>query len=192
MTYKPYQSVGFFVAQIDQNHTFCYTVYMVAMVLLQRRSKMVTVRTKGRPGVRFYTISNNDNNVDIVPNEWAITKRFRLNPDTLSDTPYNPDFYREMIRAGSIEGAKIQNWDPADGVGIRTIQTMLHLQTNYNQLLMRGFYRQPLSVVEGALRQWYDEIADNFPAYARFCTAEYERHIRRYEQGLGQDFRFVA
>jgi hypothetical protein len=153
---------------------------------------MVTVKIKGRPGVKFYTTPNNANNVYVVPNDWAICKRYRLNPETQADQPYAPDFYRDMIRAGSIEGAKIQNWDPNDGVGIRTIQTMLHLQTNYNQLLMRGFYRQPLSVVEGALRQWYDEIAHDFPAYARFCRAEYERHIRRYEQGLGHDFRFVA
>jgi hypothetical protein len=153
---------------------------------------MVTVKIKGRPGISFYTLSNNVNHADVVLNEWRITKRYRLNPVTMADQPYNPDFYREMIRAGSIEGAKIQNWNPADGVGIRTIQTMLHLQTNYNQLLMRGFYRQPLTVVDTALREWYDEISALFPAYARFCQAEYQRHLRRYEQGLGHDFKFVA
>ena len=156
---------------------------------------MVQVQVKGRRDVRFYAISNNANlayNGCVDPNPWVIRKRYRLNPNTLSDTPYNPDFYRQMIRAGSIEGAKIQNWDPNDGIGIRTIQTMLHLQTNYNELLMRGFYRQPLTVVEGALRDWYDDIARAFPAYARFCRSEYARHIRRYEQGLGHNFRFVA
>jgi len=157
---------------------------------------MVAVTVKGRSGVKFYVVSNtntnNTNTTASAPSSWAICKRFKLNPNTLSDQPYNPDFYREMIRSGSIEGAKIQNWDPADGVGIRTIQTMLHLQTNYNALLMRGFYRQPLTVVESALRNWYEEIARDFPAYARFCTAEYHRHIRRYEQGLGHTFKFVA
>jgi len=153
---------------------------------------MVTVKIKGQRNVSFYTVSDNSKPADVVPQDWVICKRFKLNPKTLSDQPYNPDFYREMIRSGSIEGAKIQNWNPEDGVGIRTIQTMLHLQTNYNQLLMRGFYRQPLTVVEASLRKWYDEIARDFPSYARFCRAEYERHIRRYEQGLGHDFRFVA
>ena len=153
---------------------------------------MVVITVKGHRGQRFVSSL-------IVPqapatnnNKWQIVKRTRINPLTLADQPYNPDFYRESIRAGSIEGAKIQNWTTGDGEHIRAIQTMLHLQTNYNALLMSGLYRQPRAVVEQCLRTWYEAIADQFPAYARWCRFELARHMRKFDAREGADYRFVA
>ena len=152
---------------------------------------MVVVRVRGQRGQRLVSsmivpVCSNTNN------KWTIVKRTRINPLTLADQPYNPDFYRESIRAGSIEGAKIQNWCPGDGEHIRAIQTMLHLQTNYNALLMAGLYRQPREVVDQCLKAWYEHIAEQFPAYARYCAFEYARHMRKVDKKEGMDFRFVA
>lgn len=122
---------------------------------------------------------------------WRIVKRYRLNPLTGQDQDYSPDYYADMIRKGSIEGAKIQNWHSEDGVRVRAIQTMLHLQTNYNVLLMQGLYRQEFTVVKTALLQWYQEIARRFPRYRDTCEFEYARHLRRYLSGLGHDFHYV-
>ena len=155
---------------------------------------MVIIRVKGRRGQR--TVASNyvlsapattNNNT-----KWTIEKRTRINPLTLSDQPYNPDFYRACIRSGSIEGVKIQNWTAGDGEKIRAIQTMLHLQTNYNALLMGGLYRESRSVVEACLTTWYQEIAEAFPAYASVCRFELTRHMAKYDQKQGMDFRFVA
>ena len=153
---------------------------------------MVVVRVRGQRGQR--TISNMIVSAMLsnTNNKWTIVKRTRVNPMTLADQPYNPDFYRESIRAGSIEGAKIQNWCPGDGEHIRAIQTMLHLQTNYNALLMQGLYRQPREVVDECLGTWYRQIAEHFPAYARYCAFEHARHLRKFDVKEGIDFRFVA
>lgn len=114
--------------------------------------------------------------------EWQIRKRFRLNPVTGADQPYSPDFYREQIRAGSIESAKITTWHPGDGEHIRAIQTMLHLQTNYNILIQQGLYDQPRAVIELVLSRWYNQIADQFPAYARYCRYELGRHLAKHDR----------
>jgi hypothetical protein len=155
---------------------------------------MVVVKIKGQRGQRQIAHfnmpiihNNNDNN-----NKWTIRKQFRLNPHTGADQSYNPDYYREMIRAGSIEGAKIQNWTAGDGEKIRAVQTMLHLQTNYNRLLMAGLYRQDRAVIVACLRPWYDLIAREFPQYRSVCEYEFNRHLARYDQKQGFAFQFVA
>lgn len=130
--------------------------------------------------------------VDRAEPDWQIKKRYRFNPLTGTDQPYNPDYYADLIRKGSIEGAKIQNWNPEDGVRIRAIQTMLHLQTNYNMLLRQGLYRQPAEQVQETLLTWYLEIARDFPRYADTCRFEYVRHLTNFQRGLGHDFQYVT
>ena len=158
----------------------------------------VVIRVRGRSDTRIYIVANNNNNNNIrsqiqpSTTDWAIRKRYRVNPHTLADQPYNPDFYRGMIRAGSIEGAKIQNWEAGDGEKVRSIQTMLHLQTNYNALLMAGLYRQPRALVLRVLSNWYNEISEQFPQYRATCQFELRRHMTKYDNKQGHDFRFVA
>jgi hypothetical protein len=159
----------------------------------------VVIRVRGSRNIRTYVVAdNNNNNIQTTAKpataDWSIRKRYRVNPHTLADQPYNPDFYRGMIRAGSIESAKIQNWEAGDGEKIRAIQTMLHLQTNYNELLMRGFYKQPREVIVASLNAWYDEISDQFPQYRATCLYELRRHMTKYDNKADQahNFRFVA
>jgi hypothetical protein len=153
----------------------------------------VVIRVRGNRNIRTFVVNHPINYMKIASQtDWAIRKSYLVNPHTLADCPYNPDFYRGMIRAGSIEGAKIQNWEPGDGEKIRAIQTMLHLQTNYNQLLMSGFYKQPREVVVASLTAWYNEISDQFPQYRATCQIELRRHMTKYDNRQGHDFRFVA
>jgi hypothetical protein len=153
---------------------------------------MVVVKIRGQRGQRVIAkfcvpvVQFNNNN------KWTIQKQFRLNPETGADQPYSPDYYREMIRAGSIEGVKIQNWTAGDGEKIRAVQTMLHLQTNYNRLLMAGLYRQDRAVIVACLQPWYEHIARLFPQYASVCAYELNRHLFRYDQKQGFAFQFVA
>jgi len=157
---------------------------------------MITVKIKGQRGQRviakFCVPVVQYNNNSHRDNKWTIRKQFRLNPNTGADHSYNPDYYREMIRAGSIEGVKIQNWTAGDGEKIRAVQTMLHLQTNYNQLLMAGLYREDRAVIVACLQPWYDEIACLFPQYRSVCVYELGRHLARYDQRQGFAFQFVA
>ena len=156
----------------------------------------VVIRVRGSRNVRTFIVANNNNNIPkpsaSTTSDWSIRKRYRVNPITLADCPYNPDFNRGMIRAGSIEGAKIQNWSTGDGEKIRAIQTMLHLQTNYNELLMRGLYGQPRQVVQKVLSDWYNEISDQFPQYRATCLYELRRHLAKYDSKEAHNFRFVA
>lgn len=119
--------------------------------------------------------------VERLAEPWLIQKKYRLNPETRADQNYNPDFYRNQIRAGSIESAKITTWHPGDGEHVRAIQTMLHLQTNYNILIQQGLYRQPRAVIELVLNTWYSHIANQFPAYRRTCEYEFRRHLAKYD-----------
>lgn len=122
-----------------------------------------------------------NNNTTQVPesNIWIIQKKFRLNPATNRDHPYTPDFYKREILTGAMTTHRCVNLADPVAVAQRAIQVMLHQQTNYDDLVEAGLYRQPPEVVARCLQGWYDLISRKFPAYAQVCQRELERHLTK-------------
>lgn len=108
---------------------------------------------------------------------WQITKKYRLNPLTNQDHGYNPDYYEQMCRAQ--DDPRTIDAHP-EAWRVRAIQTMLHQQTNYNQLIKTGLYDLPEPRVSEILSTWYHLIAQRFPKYRVACEFEFRRHLRRY------------
>lgn len=112
-------------------------------------------------------------------NIWLIQKRFRLNPATNRDHPYNPDFYKKEIITGAMTQHRCINTTDPVAVAQRAIQVMLHQQTNYDDLVEQGLYDQSYDTVLKCLSGWYDMIGRKFPAYAEVCQRELYRHLTK-------------
>jgi hypothetical protein len=148
---------------------------------------MVAVSYKSRKNMSYMIITDNHNNdnKDITDiSEYIITKKYKFSPIHNGDTPYNPDWYYNNMKSGHNE--KYHRWCSEDELTHRrgAIIRVLHLMTNYNQLVYDGFYNVlSREQIYTLLKNWYNIISNKFPKYRAACEAELVRHMTNYDLG---------
>lgn len=147
---------------------------------------MVAVSYKSRRNMSYMIITDNRSNNQVITDisAYIITKRYKFSPIHNGDTPYQPDYYYNAMKAGHNE--KYHRWCSEDELTHRrgAIIRVLHISTNYNHLVANGFYKVlSREQIHTLLKNWYDTISKKFPKYRAACEAEFIRHMTNYDLG---------
>lgn len=128
--------------------------------------------------MRYIVIVNN--NDDELISRLTIKKRFKLNPNTNSDTPYAPKFYYTQAVAADARARDNTTWSAK----IRACHNVLHNQTNYN-IICQELYQTKPRVFDKIINQWYDDMMRRFPEFREAFDFERKRHIRNHRLSHG-------